>query len=459
MPDSSGEPHPPSQPPAAAHPASGEPAHLHPAPRLHPASVHPPREATAPASSPLPAPDLNALLELLRRNGLAGTPPDEPVPAPPAARSHLPKEHRKFHKFDPEHPHPEQPPAGEVDPSRVRELFPSGVVDENLPASPSSPGGIVAARSAYMRRLNQQKPDQIPWLAAGLAVLVFLLVLGAFVLGHFTLPTIHPAVPPQEMAVVQAKVPTALPDGVMEVIDQATAAEMAKDYPRAIGLLEAAQRGAGHVYGLNYRLASLCYKANEMTRVVPLLNLSINQGEEVAACYSLRGVLSNEYERTARGPGDLETATQVDPLNARYFFVWGEALRRAGKPEQALVQLRRAVDRLQEPALLGIYALKLRLTQLALDDDAQFAAELAARLKHAAPPVDWLLTAAALEMHRGHFRLAAELLARVRAASGEQETARQLQDVFFTPFAREKELAEFFEDQGSPGSSTEGARP
>ena len=440
MPDPTGELPPSSrQPPDPAHPAAqGEPAHLHPAPRLHPVNAHHAADTPSPATSPSPPPDLGDLLEWMRRNGLPVGTPASPAGTPPVARGQLSKEHRKFHKFDPEHPSL----APEGDRPRVSE---SSAREES--GDPSE--RITAERQAYMRRLREQTPEQTPWLPVGLAVLVFLLVLGAFLLGHFTFPkmfpTGHAAGSPPDAPVVESKALNPLPGGIMEILDRAAVAETTQDYPQAIQLLETAQRGAGHIYGLNYRLASLCYKANQMPRVVPLLNLSINQGEEVAACYSLRGVLTNQYEATEHGPGDLEKATLLDPLNARYFFVWGEALRRADQPEQALVQLRRAVDRLQEPDLVGLYSLKLRLAQIALNDEDQFAAGMATELAQVPPPVDWLWTAAALELHRGHFPAAVDFLQRIRAAIGAQATARQLQDVFFAKYAHEKSLADFFE--------------
>ena len=227
-------------------------------------------------------------------------------------------------------------------------------------------------------------------------------------------------------------------------------AEATSDYPKAIELLERAQHDAGHIYGLNYRLAALCYKANEMPQVLPLLNLSIARGEEVAACYSLRGTLSNQIEGTPQNPGDLEKATRLEPLNARFFFVWGEALRRAGKPQLALPQLQRAVERSEEPVLAAIYALKLRLTQIELGQAEAFAGELAEKLRDTPPLPDWLLTAAAAEMHQGDFPAAAATLGKIRDLVGGRETARQLDDVFFKSFAGEAELAPFFEATASP---------
>ncbi len=451
MPDPSGESSSPVSKPADLS-RPGEPAHLHPAPRLHPASVHHhPRETSAPAAVP-PA-DLHDLLEWVRRNGKAGAEPEKDAPKE-RTRSRLPKEQRKFHKFDPEHPHPEGLPPDQNDPSQVADFGPEDFPDGGGVYPASYPAGLTSEQLAHFRRQHQGTPDQYPWIPVGMAVLVFLLVAGAFLLGHFTLPrmfsseapaTLYPGKPANDL-----ENPTPLPVVATELIDQAITAEAAKEYPKAIHLLEQARREAGRVYGLDYRLARLYYQANDMPRVIPSLNRSINEGEEVAACLSFRGVLTNQIERTGQGPGDLEKATQLDPFDARHFFAWGEALRRAGKPELAALQLRRAVDRLQEPALLERYSLPLRLAQIEANQEEKFAPELAAALQRTPPAVDWLLTAAASEMQRGDFPAAAKFLARIRGMIGAEETARSLQDIFFTKFDREPALAAFYVVPSSP---------
>ncbi len=386
---------------------------------------------------------------------------DEARPSKQTPRSQLSKEQRKFHKFDPEHPEPEPPTVGGSGLARIREPFsPSETAGDPSPFA-DYPGSITSEQIEFIRRLRQETPGRSPWFALGVAVVVFLLVAGAFLAGHTTWPKFFsPAQVSQSPSEKSAQANEAfkgLPDGDVELIDQAVQAEKAKDYPKAIATLERAQHEAGHIYGMNYHLAELCYKVNDVARVLPLLNLSIAQGEEVAACYSFRGMLSGQSDRTDRSPGDLEKATQMDPFNARYPFAWGEALRRAGKTEQALEQFRRAADRVQEPALSGAYALKIRLTQIELGRQEEFAARMANQLELSPPPVDWLFTAAAVEMHRSNFPAAAEILARIRGLIGGTAMALQLQDDFFTSFAHESELARFFEipsSVDSPATST-----
>ncbi len=461
MPDPSGESSSSHQPTDAAHPAAGgvAPSHLTPAPRLHPPSTRHSREP----QTPPPPPGLNEVMEWLQHYGISGTAsaksPDAVAQAKLASRSLLSKEQRKFHKFDPEHPGPEPSIAGEAGRSRHKETLPPDEPVEDPAPFADYPGSITSEQIAYIRRLRQDTSARRLWLPLGVAVLSFLLVTAAFLAGHSSLPRFAAGSPPPSSGTSEksATVPEAfngLSESAAKLIDQAATAEETKDYPKAIEALEQAQSEAGHISGLNYHLAILCYKANEVARVPPLLNRSITDGEEVAACYSFRGTLSAQPGPTEHGPGDLEKATQIDPFNARYPFVWGEALRRAGKPEQALEQFRRALSRAQDAAQANAYALKVRLTQIELGRQEQFAAEMATQLKLTPPPPEWLLTAAGVEMQRNNFPAAAEFLVKLRSLIGETATALQLQDPFFTGFAHEAELEKFFEAASSSEPSS-----
>lgn len=433
MPDPSGEPPPPSDQP----PGSAPPQHLAPAPRLHPPNTRQTRDTPSPPTLSLP-PALTEALEWIQSQknagALSGTAPDE------QDRGTLPKELRKFHKFDPEHPQPLLPVHGGT---KSAGIYERGLDEEDQLR------GITAEQMAHLRRFREDAPERAPWLAVGAAAAVFLLAAGAFLAGHTTLPRWF-AAPPAPTPATPKLSGDGTPGGsvplaVLEVIDAAMSAEASGNYAKAIELLQQAQHNnAAHLPGVDYRLALLHHQAGDPSRVEPLLDLSIAEGEEVAACCNLRGTIANQRDGADEGLEDLERATRLDPFNARYLFDWGEALRRAGKPQVALVQLRHALDRLQEPALLGLYALKVRLCEVETAQEDRFGEEMAAQLRLTPPPVEWLLTAAAVEMHRSNFPAAAEDLNKVRALIGERETAARLQDVFFKNFSREEELVRFF---------------
>ena len=117
-----------------------------------------------------------------------------------------------------------------------------------------------------------------------------MLVAGIFVAGRWTAPGRYPVA---VSAVPRATVDRAEPDSrVPDLIDQAMAAESKMDFAKATGLLNEVQREQSRVMGVDYHLALLAFESGDMERVLPLLNHSIEKGEEVAACYNLRGTLT-----------------------------------------------------------------------------------------------------------------------------------------------------------------------
>ena len=149
-------------------------------------------------------------------------------------------------------------------------------------------------------------------------------------------------------------------------------------------------------------------------RVVLLLNKSIAEGEQVAASYNLRGVLFNR-QAVDKGLSDLKLAAQLDPFDAKDAFFVGEALRRQGKPQAALEYLQQAVNRLDNPFEESFYQFKYRLALLEAGREQEFAPELTAKLALNPPPVDWLFTAAAVEIHRGNLPAAGADLDKAQA--------------------------------------------
>jgi tetratricopeptide (TPR) repeat protein len=164
----------------------------------------------------------------------------------------------------------------------------------------------------------------------------------------------------------------------------------------------------------------------------------------VAAAYRLRGTLLNRVGGATRGIGDFEQATQIDPFDAQNFYFLGEALRRAGKPQEALVRLKQAFDRLREPAFESEYRLKIRLTQIELGEEQEFVPEMAQRLAENPPPPDWLLTAAAVDMEHRDFAAAATHLERARQYMDKQVFALRMRDYFFYSYRIYPPLARFF---------------
>ena len=436
----------PAEPSTAA-----EPAPLTVAPRVNPTSVYNPKDAVPPAPG-APA-GFNEFVAWMQAFGGAQSAqsPTLPPPDSPTGRQVLAKEQKKFHRQGQE----------------VARADRTGTAPEGHPAGASEgdngnagktttppPPGTGPRTAPVIRKRRPQTLEKapgpslaflIPWIM-GAALLA-----ACFLLGRVSAPR------PTPMTASADELRTAADRGevnvqTLGVIDQAMAAESKRDFDRASGLLEQARRELNHLPGLDYHLALVAFEKGDLSHAMVQLDRSIAEGEELAASYNLRGTLTNRLHGVNRGLPSLQTATQLDPFNARYYFFYGEALRRAGKPQAALDALQKAVDRLREPSLEGLYRLKMRLAKIELGQEKDFADELAAELERPSPPVDWLCTAAAVEIRAGRFENAAGYFDRALALPERQLVEVRLHDFFFFGYAHEKALARFYPEAGSPPS-------
>ena len=438
-----------------------------PAPRVNPPNINTPKAAPAAGG----APGFLDFLEWMRSQGGA-----ESAPAPANARTLIPKEKKKFQRRDAEGktdapvlPVPDAPETPEEAAPVDEEPF-APVADGAtavLTQAPPAQNPLPSLEPLKPRQRRQQgSPKRASW-SGLLTQLGFLVLLaGSFVVGRISVPKVTPAtVAPAAPVVVNndGTVTTKLlSDANAALIDQAMAAEQSGDFRKAEDLLSKVKESGEHVNGLSLQLAQLAVYEKDFNRALPLLNKSLSEGENLGEVYNLRATLSNRGA-LVRGGGmnDYETATKLDPFESRNFYYWGEALRRTGKDQAALVRLREALDRLREPALESLYRLKIRLALIEAGQENEFAENLAKQMVSPNPEMDWLITAAALEMHRGNYAAAAEDLDRASRRGDAESFALRLRDYFLYQFKFEKELMRFYvrEPAAKAGSADNVATP
>ncbi len=403
--------------------ARARPEVLAAAPRANPPSVFNPKEALPASSGPA---GLGEVLTWLQNFAASQTVASE-------QRTTLSRKEKKFHRYD-----PEAPKTGTAD-SPAAEGEP-GLQPRGRDELPPPPGETPIVRKRRLKPVSVTERRWRKWLQVQLIRAA--LVAGVFLAGRWTAPGRHPVA---VSAVPRATVDRAEPDSrVPGLIDQAMAAESRMDFAKATGLLQEVQREKSRVMGIDYHLALLAFESGDVGRVLPLLNHSIEKGEEVAACYNLRGTFTNRASGVSHGLDDLQTATLIDPYNARYFYFAGEALRRAGKPLAALQQLRQASERVRDPSLQSLYDLKVRLAQIELGQKDEFAGQLATELRRTPPSIDWLFTAAAVAMHENRFGDASGYLDKVLALTDQATMNIRLSDYFFYGYANEKLLVRYY---------------
>ncbi len=432
---------------------------LAPAPRVNPPNINTAKEAP-PAGGP---PGFNDFLEWMR-NQVGGS---DPAAGSSSPRGPLPKEKKKFQRRDTdakaETPAVPVPGAAE---SSVRDVLapeagssPSASTlapDTTSPAArpdvaSSTKGPPIPVEPLTSRVRRQQTPAKRgSWLGVATQLGALALLVGSFVLGRFSVSkvVVAPAAPAApEVVNRDGKATTILlSDANATLIDQAMAAEQNRDFKTAADLLGKVKASGEHVRGLTFQLAQVAVFQGDFVKALPLLNDALVEGENVGEVYNMRATLSTGRGGLVRGIGmnEYETSTKVDPFGARNFYYWGSALRRVGKDQAAIVRLQQAIDRLREPEEESLYRLTLRLAQIEAGQEKDFADELAKQLALPNPEMDWLITAAAEEMHNGKFAAAAGYLDRAAARGGSEIFASRLRDYYLSQFRFEKELARFY---------------
>ena len=439
--------------------AAGKPGQA--APTAEPLSLVPrsragsvgPKEGAAPTGpQDSPPASFSDLMQWMKMFAAASeAPPKEATkPGNRLQRTTLPKEQRKFQRFDRESSPPEavaapgQPVAGTAPESRsADERADAPPEDEKVypPASRPVPIALTGGTSGRRAKSAAARQPRL-WLALELGALV--LLAGAFLLGRASVRRTAPSTGAAPGAADAVLSPEAA-----KLIDEAMAAEQDRNFKKASELLHKIQTDFPQVRGVDLRLADLALEQGDSAEALLSLNRAIEKGEQSAAAYRLRGsILSGKgglrKGGVNRGMNDFETATLIDPFSADNFYFWGGALDREGKPQAALLKLQRAMDRLREPELEAEYRLKIRLAEIELGREQEFAPEMAAMLAEDPPPPDWLLTAAAIDMQHHDFAAAANYLEKASHLMDKDLFAIRMRDYFFLGYRFEKPLAKYF---------------
>lgn len=129
------------------------------------------------------------------------------------------------------------------------------------------------------------------------------------------------------------------------------------------------------------------------------------------------------------------------PNDASAFANWAEALRRAGRPEEALEKLTKAAE-LQSNSRL--YAIKLLLVRIEMGESTEVLEIAQQQLRQNSSNPEWLIPAAAASIKQGDWQSAREFLERLQLLVDSQTYGESLQDIAFSRYENQPELKGLF---------------
>jgi tetratricopeptide (TPR) repeat protein len=167
--------------------------------------------------------------------------------------------------------------------------------------------------------------------------------------------------------------------------------------------------------GLLFRVGKLYYDHNSFDVADTVLERAIAFGENIESANYYRGMIAQGRKDLPAAERFFEAASAAAPFNADYYYSWAEALRRDRRPWEAIIRYEQAAVRAAD-AEQNVCRFKVRVTTVEAGETGQVSAEL--EKKRAAGPlsVDWLMTAAALQIHAGNIAEAVRLVKEARAS-------------------------------------------
>ena len=230
----------------------------------------------------------------------------------------------------------------------------------------------------------------------------------------------------------------------LQVLEQAINAQLKGEVVKARELYEEALRLQPNLKGVDYQLGVLAYQERDYARARVHLERAAVGTQAMASASGLLGVIAAQEQRYDDAFAAFARAAELAPGDAQPFFNWGEALREAGRPAEAVEQFRKAVQRRPDDPL---FTLKLNLARIQSGQTEAVAAEAAQQLQLDPPTGDWLMVGAALAIERGDVARAKQLLGQAREAMGRTLFIGMLQDEVFQRHREMPELKSLLQER------------
>jgi tetratricopeptide (TPR) repeat protein len=216
-----------------------------------------------------------------------------------------------------------------------------------------------------------------------------------------------------------------------ELVVQALMSEKRGDRQDAADRFVAAKHKNLGYRGILFRVGKLAYDAGDFDGADKLFERAIAFCEDPATANYFRGLIAVRHSDLAAAQRFFETAATDDPFTAQYHYYLAEALRIDHHPNESIPRYERArlLAVSEQEAVLAQF--KIRMAQIEAGDAPKVAAEMAEKKSAAEMPVDWAMTAAALNIIQGQVDDALPLIAHARAAQQPGLFTSCVEDLFF----------------------------
>ena len=201
-----------------------------------------------------------------------------------------------------------------------------------------------------------------------------------------------------------------------ELVENAIVAEQLGKWDEAAKRLIAAKYKNPALGGVLFRAGKLFYDHSNLDSADRLFESSIGFGENIDAANYFRGMIASARSDFSAAERFFEAAANAAPFNADYYYSLAETLRKDHRPRDAISHYEQAARRGGNEAEQTICRFKTRMAELEAGDLTKVRAELEQQQSRGSLPVDWIMTAAAFEIQRGHTEQAIPLVEQAHSA-------------------------------------------
>lgn len=294
---------------------------------------------------------------------------------------------------------------------------------------PSSPSGT-AAEPARRRKKPGKKPDEqsrsktdytVPVVRAIGGALVVVSLIAAYLIGKESAPSTSQAeLDIESIAVTESAVDESIdsPERLkaLEEFERGLVLYSKEKFGEAAGAFRNTLKIDPGFPGVRFEMAKVLLAQGDALNAVVELEKSLRLHEEVLDSFLLKAEIYGGLGQMESAIGNCTLAAQAVPSAAKPYLVWGQLLRRIGKPREASEKFRQAAIRADDPAESFKIECMLLLALVESENEDWIKTELQPRLAQMHPSAKWLLAGAVHSIKGEQWKQAREYLERARAA-------------------------------------------